>query len=337
MTAASLFTHARDNHPRPWEGTWGALKAALGHPSCPALGNPGGDPKRSMPAICAASFRPGALRSRDGVRSIHLLILDVDNVRAVPTGERHPTGRPMTQKEAIPDPVQPEAIQAALKAAGVDSIGWTTWSSSPTLVKHRWAMALQHPVESVDLWPRVADALLDRLGLGAFRAGIDLPVLNNPAALAFMPGAPDPALIRWFATSGGPVRVPDLATLPAMPAPVLEPWQIEAVERRKAERAAGEQWWQAYRVNGRPVEFRGLDLAPILQARGLPVGPERNTGTAIKRRVHCPWASEHSGGVDDDCAVIWHSAAGWPGFHCSHSGHSHLGLEEIIAWAWGRP
>jgi hypothetical protein len=290
-----------------------------------------------MPALCAASFRTGALRSRLGVRAVHLLILDVDNVGAVPTGERHASGRPMTRKEPIPDPVMPEPIQAALQAAGVDSIGWTTWSSSPALVKHRWVMPLHPSVESADLCPRVVEAILDELGLAPYRRGIDLGVLHNPAALAFMPGAPDPASIRWFTTTGGPVRVPDLASLPPLPEPALEDWQIEEVERRKAERAAGDQWWQAYRVNGRPVEFRGLDLEPIFKARGVTVGPEQNTSKGTKRRVHCPWASEHSAAEDDDGAVIWHSAGGWPGFHCSHSHHAHLGLEEVIAWAWGKP
>lgn len=338
LLSCSFFEHARDNRPRPWEGTWGTLKAALGHPRPPTPGNPGGDPKRSMPALCAATFQAGALRSRIGVRAVHLLILDCDNVRPVPTGELHPTGRPVTRKEPIPDPVTPEDIQAAFQANGVDAIGWTTYSSSHDLVKHRWATPLSRPVESAELWPRVAEALLDELGLAPFRRGFDLGVLHNPAALAFMPGSLDPTSIRWFTTAGRPVPVPDLEALPALPAPVLEPWQVEEQERRKADRAAGEYWWQAYRVDGRPVEFRGLDLEPIFKARGLTVGPERSTPNGgTKRRVHCPWASEHSGGEDDDSAVIWHSAGGWPGFHCAHTHHGHLGLEDVIGWAWGKP
>jgi hypothetical protein len=336
LLQASFFAHARDNQPRPWRGSWQTLRTALGRTFTPQAGNPGGDPKRSMPAICAASFAPGATRGRDSVQGVSLLPLDFDNAREEPTGENYPgTTRPRTVKVCIPDPVTPGEVQAALQAAGVDSTGWTTWSAKPDWPKHRWIIPLASPVP-VDLWERFTEAALIALGLESCKRGLDLPVLRNPAALAFLPGSPTPETIQRFGTIGHALSIP-LTALPSAPAPALAPWQAAAVAERQAARANGERWFQTYRVNGRPVDFGSLDLAPILESRGVEVGSPRPFKGGTKRRAHCPWASEHTKGVDDDAVVLIQTPGSWPSFKCSHSGHGHLGLQDLIEWAWGRP
>jgi len=337
LLQVSFFAHARDNQPHPWRGSWQGLRMALGRTFTPAVGNPGGDPKRSMPAICGAFFPAGVTRSRDTALGVSILLLDFDNERPEPIpGEFYPgTNRPKTLKVRIDAPVTPGEVQAALQAAGVASIGWTTWSAKPDHVKHRWIIPLVGSVP-VDLWERFTEAALEHLGLAGSRSGIDLGVLHNPAALAFLPGSPNPETIQRFGTDGHGLAI-DLQALPPMPAPDLEAWQAATLAKREAARAAGKHWFQCYRVGGHPVDFQSLDLPAILEARGIKVGPQRAFKTGTKRRAHCPWASEHSRGVDDDSAVLIQTPGSWPSFKCSHSGHSHLGLQDVVEWAWGRP
>ena len=332
-----FFAHARDNRGQAWEGSWDSLKRGLARTFQPAAGNPGGDPKRSMPAICGAFFPPGANRGRDTALGVSVLLLDFDNERPEPIpGEFYEGGnRPKMRKVRIPDPVTPEQVQDGFMAAGVASVGWTTWSCKPDHPKHRWIIPLAVPVP-VDRWERFTEAALEALGLAPFRRALDLGVLHNPAALAFLPGSPTPETIQRFQTDG-PALAVALDRLPPMPAPNLEPWQAAMVAERQATRAAGDRWFQCYRVNGRPVEFLSLDLAPILEARGVKVGAPRPFKDGTKRRAHCPWASEHSRGVDDDSVVLIQTPGSWPSFKCSHSGHAHLGLQDLIEWAWGRP
>ena len=271
-----------------------------------------------------------------------LLILDLDNsVEEVIPGEfwidrdGKPTGRPKTRKVRIADPVTMDEVSAVLERAGVASMGWTTWSSTPEHEKFRVVIPLAAPVP-VDLWPRASEWALAHLGLDPFRRGLDLPVLRNAAALAFLPGSPNPSTIRRAETSGQALLV-SLDDLPAVPPPALASWQSAVVSERRAEKALGGHWWQAYRVDGRPVDFRSLDLVQILERRGIKVGPSKAFKNGSKRRCHCPWASEHSHGLDDDSCVIIHTPGTWPSFKCSHSGHLHMGLRDLIEWTWGRP
>ena len=338
----SFFAHARDNRPRPWAGSWEALKTGLGRVFNPQAGNPGGTPKQSMPAICAASFAQGSTRGRDAVQGVSLLILDFDNAREEATGTFYPSpstgepsNRPRTVKVCIDAPVTPGEVHAVLSLAGVASVGWTTWSCTPEHPKHRWIVPLAQPVP-VDPWERAATMALSILGLDPLRRGLDVPVLHNAAALAFLPGSPDPDSIQRFETLGAALDIP-LDELPPLPAPPLAPWQAEVIAERQAERAKGEHWFQSYRVGGRPVEFQTLDLASILEAHGVMVGPVRPFKSGTKRRAHCPWAGEHTKGLDDDSVVLIQTPGTWPSFKCSHSGHRHLGLRDLIEWAWGTP
>jgi hypothetical protein len=306
LLRASFFSHAKSNIPRRWEGSWDELRAVLAKVYPPQPGVPGGDAKRSMPAISPAFYAPGATRGRESAQGVGLLILDLDNVREMATGEFYsdprtgePNGRPKTRKVRIEDPVTMAEVKSALAAGRVASMGWSTWSCSAEWEKFRVVVPLAAP-------------------------------------LAFLPGSPDPGSIRRFETAGAPLWIP-VEGIPPAPLPTLAPWQAAVVADRQAQRADGERWWMAYRVDGRPVDFHSLDLVAILEARGIKVGPPRAFKNGTKRRACCPWAGEHTGGVDDDAAVLIHTPGTWPSFRCMHSGHSHMGLRDLIEWAWGRP
>ena len=340
LLRCSFFDHAWDNNPRSRAGTWEQLKPLLQRIYLP--GNPGD--KRSMPAISPAYYPSGVTRGRDTAAGVGLAILDYDNgAEEVIPGEYYrnartggSTGRPKTRKVRIPSPVTMAEVIRQLQQAGQASMAWTTWSATSDWEKFRVLIPLAHPVP-VDSWTVAADWALTHLGLDQFRRGLDVPVLHNPAALAFLPGSPDPSSIRRAETSGRMLGIPLALNSGEAPRAPWTPWQNAILEARHAEREAGEHWWKAYRVNGRPVDFQSLDLAAIMESRGIKIGPPRCFKDGTKRRACCPWAGEHTGGVDDDAAVLIHTPGTWPSFQCMHSGHSHMGLRDLIEWAWGRP
>lgn len=342
LLRASTFAHARDNQPRPLVVSWEDLKTRLNRVYCPQPGNPGGDPKRSMPAICPAFFAPGSRRGRESALGVSLLILDFDNSREEPTGEMYPiprsgrpSNRPKNRKIRIEVPVGMFEVTATLGRLQVASMAWTTFSCTPEHEKFRVLIPLAYPVP-VDSWERAAEWSLAYLDLNPYRRGIDLPVLHNPCALAFLPGGLNPFAICRAETAGDPLAIP-LKGLPPVSPPTLAPWQEEALATRRTKQAQGERWWSAFRQDGHLVDFRSLDLASILESRGIKVGGPQSFKDGTKRRCSCPWASEHSGGLDDDSAVVIQTPGTWPSFRCMHSGHAHMGLRDLLEWAWGRP
>lgn len=340
----SFFNRAADNTPRAWEGTWGQLLEELERSHVPRHGLAGDDAKKSLPAICGARFRAGSPRGRANALEVGLVFFDFDNAHEEPTGEfwidprtGTPTERPKVRKVMIPEPVGFEEVQEALWNAEVHSFTWTTWSHRPGWPRFRVVVPLAHPVPA-KLWEPATEWALRRLGFAPFRRGLDLPVLRDVARLNFLPGAPCPAMIRRGETQGGPLAVPlgglERAAVPSLP---VAPWQRKIQAERKAARDAGLRWFQCYLVGGRPVDFMVLDLAGLLRGQGLKVGSPQAYGTGQKWRCHCPWAHEHSGGVDDDCAVVIQTPGQWPSFRCAHSHHAHLGLQDVVELVWGRP
>ena len=145
-------------------------------------------------------------------------------------------------------------------------------------------------------------------------------------------------MIRRGETKGEPLAIPlDPLVRAVVPSLPVSPWQREIQAARKAERDAGEHWFKCYRVGGRPVDFKALDLTSLLNGRGIGVGRPQAHGTGTKWRCHCPLAHEHSGGIDDDCAVIIQTPGQWPSFKCAHSHHAHLAFQDVIELVWGRP
>jgi len=340
----SLFTKAADNTPRPWEGTWPQLRGILERTNPPRPGTSGDEAKNSLPAISATRFKDGTRRACGNAVGMGLIIFDFDNAREEATGEYwpdprtgEPTKRPKLRKVMVDAPVGFDEVQEALWDAGVDSYTWSTWSNRPDWPKFRVVVPLAHAVPA-ELWGAATEWALKRLGFDSFRRGLDLPVLRDTARLNFLPGAPDPDSIRRGETKGEHLAIPlDLLAGAVVPSLPVSPWQAEIQAAQKAEREAGEHWFKCYRVGGRPVDFKALDLASLLSGRGIGVGRPQAHGTGTKWRCHCPLAHEHSGGIDDDCAVVIQTPGQWPSFKCAHSHHAHLGLQDVIELIWGRP
>ena len=339
----SFFRQAADNTPRPWEGTWAQLREILERTNAPRPGTSGDEAKKSLPAICGTRFQDGTRRACGNALEMGLILFDIDNAAEEATGEfwpdprtGEPTKRPKLRKVMIPDPVGFDEVQEALWDAGVDSYTWSTWSNRPEWPKFRAVVPLAHPVPA-ELWEAATEWTLKRLGFDAFRWGLDLPVLRDTARLNFLPGASCPAMIRRGETKGEHLSIPlDRFTRAAVPSLPVSPWQREIQAERKAAREGGEHWFKCYRAGGRPVDFKALDLAGLLSGRGIKIGTPQAHATGTKWRCHCPLAHEHSGGIDDDCAVVIQTPGQWPSFKCAHSHHAHLGLQDVIELIWGR-
>ncbi len=70
--------------------------------------------------------------------------------------------------------------------------------------------------------------------------------------------------------------------------------------------------------------------ADLLRELGCRVFAERPWAHGTKCRTTCPWAAEHSGGVDDDAGVIYFPLTGRPVWRCAHNGHAHLGVTDLL-------
>jgi len=339
----SFFRRAADNIPTPWAGTWDQLLPILERTRAPRSGTSGDEAKKSLPAICGTRFRVMTRRARGNAVEMWLILFDFDNSRVEPIGEYwpdprtgEPTKRPKLRKVMVDVPVTFKDVQEALRSAGVDSCSWSTWSAKPGWPKLRVVVPLAHPVPA-DRWEAATEWALEQLGFGHFRHGLDLPVLRDTARLNFLPGAPDPASIRRGQTKGEHLAIPlehlIEAAVPSLPVPT---WEARIQAARRAEKEAGGHWFQRYRVGGRPVDFQALDLASMLSSRGIEMGRSQAHGTGSKWRCHCPLAHEHSGGLDDDCAVVIQTPGQWPSFKCAHSHHAHLGLQDVVELIWGQ-
>lgn len=340
----SFFRKATDNVPRHWDGPWPRLVDRLRLTYYPDPGTTGEAAKKSLAAICPTRFRDGCKRAGEAALDLSLLILDIDNSASMATGEYwsdprtgEPTNRPKLRKVMIHDPVTFDEVQKALHHAGVCAYIWTTWNARPEWPKIRAVVPFDTPIPA-EFWEATTEWALNRLGFGSARRGLDLPVLRDVARLNFLPGAPNPDSIRRAETHGVHLSAPfeQLVQIVVPPLP-RSPWQQEIQAARCAAKHSGEKWYLPYQVNGRPVDFRALDLAALLNGRGIKVGPPQNYGVGTKWRCHCPWACEHTQALDDDSAVVIHSPGHWPVFHCSHSHHAHLGLQDVIELFWGRP
>ncbi len=327
----SQFTGAKDNQPDRHNGTWLELAEILTTVrKAPKRKDPA-DAKKAVPAFSGTAFFEGSARGCDNAESIHLLVFDFDNCIEEPIpGEFHKSGRPKTRKVPIQDPAQPEPVIERLKSLGLAAVVYTTWSHSPQLAKFRVVVPLQAPI-SPAYWTEATEWAMDHLGFLPWKESraIDIPVLRDVARLNFLPCAPDPSTVHVWELKGKHLAIPE-AALPNVevkdPAPPawLQP-------RPRVNARTGKDWWASY-----PVQFKTLDLAGTLAAMGVKVGKAQPFRGGYKFRCHCPWATEHSHGIDDDSAVIIQTPGDWPSFKCAHSGHVALGLQDICEAA-GRP
>lgn len=319
----SFFTHAEDARPKPWAGTWSGLVGILEKTNRPRHRPQGNDPKKGLPAIAGATFHP-LHRGKEEAQSIALLGLDYDNsLEEVVPGEFHRSGTPKTRKVPIDRLVSMEEVAEALWDAGAAGYLWSTWSNRDEWPKHRAMVPLAVPVPK-GLWEQATEWAVRALGLLDTRRGLDLPALRDVARIYFMPGHPDgPSAIRRQEIAGNPLRIP-LDELPTVAVPEVPrlPHMEREIQRRRND---GYAW-----ASTLPVELNTLRLAELLATLGVKVGPGRPYKNGTKWRTRCLWPSEHTGGVDDDCAVVIHEPGRWPTWHCSHASHEHLGLVDVV-------
>jgi hypothetical protein len=329
----TFFHHgATDNRPCTEHLTLQALQAVFQRTWTPKVVRPGEDPKKATPGGSFAIFSPRK-RASQNVVTLHGVLIDFDNAMEVPTGKFHvgrdgrTSNRPQVVKVCLADPVYPEEVVRVLEAAQVTAMVYTTWSDKPEWPRFRVALPLANPVPA-DLSEPATEYVLRELGLDPLRQGVDSPALRDRSRLYFLPNAPDPSSIRRWQVEGNLLAVPTdqlrHIQLPDLPRPA---WQ-EAIIRNRAATAA--TWFHRYQAKGRPVDFRTLDLVGLLRAMGVKVGRPQSYNGGTKWRTHCPWASEHTHGLDDDSAVVIHIPGHWPIWQCAHSHHAHLGLRDLL-------
>lgn len=330
----SIFLNgATDRHPKAHKSTWDGLVDLLGRNWIPHAVANGDDPKKGLAGLSGATFRDRATRALLNVERLDLVIFDMDNARSVETREYYldrngrPSNRPRFLKQCIPDPIRPESAVEALLSTQTAGFVYTTWSHTEGWPRFRIIVPLAQPVPA-EQWKAATEVALDRLKLRPFLAGLDLPVLRDSARMHFLPGSRTPETIKRWVVTGKALWIPveDLCKV-EVPAIPLMAWQERICQERKATCAT---WFHDYRSNGQPVDFRRLDLVKLLRAMGIKVGHPQAYGAGTKWRTHCPWASEHTHGLDDDSAVVIHIAGHWPVWICAHSHHAHLGLRDLL-------
>lgn len=327
---------AQDNSPARQSGTWEDLKKILKKVNPPAKLQDLSSAKKLVPAFSGATFKAGTVRGCENAEAINLLVFDFDNCIEEPIpGEFHlnkktglPTTRPKLRKIPIENPAPPEEVVEKLKAHGLDAVVWTTWSSSPALVKFRVVIPLLVPIDP-NLWTAASEWAMDTLGLGTYRdrRAIDLPVLRDTARLNFLPAAPDPKTVRVWELTGKHLLIPEDA-LPTFEVRELvkQEWQKP---RPKNDTPSGRDWWREY-----DIDFSTLDIEGLMGALGVHLGRPQAFKGGTKWRSHCLWPEEHSRQIDQDDAAVSKIPGEWPVFWCEHSCHRGvIGLREICETA----
>lgn len=335
----SFVKSAVDPHVTHWQGSWEALVAGFARDRVPAPMPEGQDAKKGLPGVCGATFEPGTTRARAHVAGLQLVLLDVDNAEEYPTGELHPSGRPVIGKRSCAAPALIGPVCDEMERLGRAAYAWSTWSSTPDWPRFRLVVPLAAPVHP-DVWGQFGEWIIAVCGLARWRSCLDLPVLRDTARLHFLPARrPGGAPVERRQVHGEILIPPtdeELARI-APPAPELATWQKETQARREAPPRGGgggggrNAWTKRFRdADGRLLDLTTLDGVRLLEGLGCRVGPGRPTGAGVKHRTTCPWPAEHSHGLDDDCAVLFLEAGKWPTWRCSHSHHAHLGLADLL-------
>ena len=326
LIRCTFFRHAKTSEAKIWCGPWGRLTQILrrNFTPDPAVGNT--EPKLGLPAISPATYDPPR-RGRAQVKALHILALDLDNAQLIPARSDPPENRGHARiKVCLDPPVRMEDVESALRARGVSAFGWSTWSDTPDWPRHRVLVPLAEPIPP-DHWKTAVAWSLEYLGLSTFIKAMDLAATLDVARIYFLPGHPtDSGQIQRYHVDGEALRVPwgtlPLLTLPPSSGPSRE--GSTSLSIRPRPRA-----W----VRDLGVDMTTLRLAALLECCGIWVSPPSAYQGGTRWRTRCPWAHEHTHGLDDDGAYILHLPARWPIWHCSHSSHQHLGLKDILRFA----
>jgi|GEM_PF-1891445 len=284
--------------------------------------------KLSTPLLSGAVYGPGATRCRDAVLSVSLAAFDLDNKIEVPTGEHHTNSdgtlsdRPILNAFLVPNPVSVDIAATLLQRAGISGVAYTTLSHTERWPRTRIIIPLSEPVPVCD-WPHAVDWVVARLGLDHCRDCIDLAHLRNPAAVSVLPTKPLWTPLVRQRVDGELLRVPieDIRNFRLPPLPEPE-WQ-RALRLERLARTASIPRTDRILMNA-------CDPAELLRELGCTVFPERFWVHGTKRRTTCPWACEHTYGVDDDAGVVFYPTTGRASWRCSHTGHAHLGVVDLM-------
>lgn len=199
-------------------------------------------------------------------------------------------------------------------------MAYTTLSHSEAHPRIRLFIPLGEPVPP-DIWPLATDWIMERIGIHNRLECVDLPGQRNSAGLGVLPTPPLNAELQRDRVDGDLLVIPqeEVRQRQLLTLPVPE-WQRELTRQRLM---------TASLVRPHPI-WRLTDPAELLVELGCKVFPERPWRHGSKRRTTCPWASEHSGGLDDDCGVVFYPSAGRPFWRCAHSGHTHMGVMDLL-------
>lgn len=326
--ACTFFRTALDNKPKPWDGPWERLAISFKRDRCPTR-IPGHELKKGIPSLSGSTYQAGTTRGREHVKAIQLAVLDLDNSKEVANGEFHPSGRPVMVKVPLDQPAKLGEVVGHLETQGIAAYAWSTWSSSPKWPRSRVVLPLENPVPP-DLWPQAAEWIMNFSGLNAWRECLDMPVLRDLARLHFLPAQrPGGPSVERRESKGNLLLVP-LEALSAVlvPEPSLQPWQREHLARRGSGGQSWASWFKG--SDGTPLDLRTLDARRLLQVLGCRLGQGHTWRGGMKFRTSCPWAEEHSHGLDDDAGVLFLEPGRWPTWFCCHSHHGHLGLFDLL-------
>lgn len=336
--AYSIFETAMDNQPKAKMSTWPGLCCALAIDRQPAPQPVGTDPKKYLPAISGAFYPPGSTRTCAHVVGLQLAIFDIDNSEEFETGEYHPSGRPKLKKRPISAPATIGAVCDELERLGIAAYAYSTWSHSEEWPRFRLIVPLASVVLP-DLWPNAISWVLSVSGLLKWRESIDLPCSLDVARLNFLPAQrPGGPPVERREVKGEILEPPSPERLPlaGVPKQELAPWQKQALAKHTEQPCFSNKpgrcsWAARFRSSdGKLLDLKTLDAVRLLEGLGCRVSPGRAWRGGTKHRTSCPWSSEHSHALDDDCGVLFLESGRWPSWHCSHSHHAHLGLADLL-------
>ncbi len=307
----SFFPRMTSTRPDAWQGGWSDLVLYIEN-ATRYFGQKAR--KVDLPAISGAIYAEGGHRGLKDAEGSQLFLFDFDNVTKAPgvSGTKTPLGTPISVCE----------VAGALTESGSAAYLYSTWNHCQNHPKFRVIVPVRSPV-CKGQWKAAVRMAISTLGLEPFLLALDRPVLENMAALAFLPGAPAGHSILRMNIPG---RLLDL------PAEQLR----EASQATESRNGPTPRWILTARnyIQGLPSSnapsYRGEELLALLRKSGFKVGVPQAWGGGWKWRVHCPWASEHTSGVDDDGAVVFDNPGGPGAFHCSHSSHDHLSAWDLI-------
>ncbi len=175
-----------------------------------------------------------------------------------------------------------------------------------------------------DLWKEFVTWACSHLGFDPHLDCLDLGAMRKVAQIYFLRGNWDNNATELVVRDGPTLGVPPDEDLECIPVPPIA-GEVQGTSMSEHE-------FKKF-IHHYGVDFRTLDLEALLRAKGLKVGPERQIKDGVKHRCHCPWASDHTGGRDDDAAWITMVDDKWPRFNCSHSGCADRQLADVLDWA----